>query len=136
MSKYNNSQKKDRHNVRTPTDIERKYKLGKLIQIEDYIIETGISGIWEYEKWSSGKAVCWCMTSVSASADPANVYSKNCVLPFEFLNINYYTFITTIQDTGEGSVAFRYYTTTTKSFWIGCNKPSVSCFIYVIGKWK
>lgn len=27
--------------------------------IADYIIEQGTSGIWTYEKWASGKAVCW-----------------------------------------------------------------------------
>lgn len=32
------------------------YKLGL---IADYIVEQGTSGIWTYEKWNSGKAVCW-----------------------------------------------------------------------------
>lgn len=26
---------------------------------QDYIVEKGTSGIWTYEKWNSGKAVCW-----------------------------------------------------------------------------
>ena len=25
----------------------------------DWIVEQGTSGIWTYEKWNSGKAVCW-----------------------------------------------------------------------------
>lgn len=32
------------------------YKLGL---IADYVTERGSSGIWTYEKWRSGKAVCW-----------------------------------------------------------------------------
>lgn len=32
------------------------YKLGL---IADYVVEQGTSGIWTYEKWNSGKAVCW-----------------------------------------------------------------------------
>ena len=31
----------------------------KLGLIADYIVERGTSGIWTYEKWNSGKAVCW-----------------------------------------------------------------------------
>lgn len=27
--------------------------------IADYVIEQGTSGMWTYEKWASGKAVCW-----------------------------------------------------------------------------
>ena len=32
------------------------YKLGL---IADYVVEQGTSGIWTYEKWASGKAVCF-----------------------------------------------------------------------------
>lgn len=35
---------------------ELEYKLGL---IADYVVEIGTSGIWTYEKWESGKAVCW-----------------------------------------------------------------------------
>ena len=33
-----------------------EYSLGL---IADYVVETGTSGIWTYEKWESGKSVCW-----------------------------------------------------------------------------
>lgn len=36
------------------------YKLGL---IADYVVETGTSGIWTYEKWESGKAVARCRHS-------------------------------------------------------------------------
>lgn len=29
------------------------------LPVADYIVEQGTSGIWTYEKWNSGKAVCW-----------------------------------------------------------------------------
>jgi hypothetical protein len=31
--------------------------------VDDFVIETGTSGIWTYEKWASGKAVCWGTTT-------------------------------------------------------------------------
>lgn len=37
----------------------------------DYIVERGTdeTGVWEYEKWNSGKAVCWCVYSYSGSIE-------------------------------------------------------------------
>ena len=32
-------------------------------QMVDFIIARGTSGIWTYEKWASGKAVCWGVTT-------------------------------------------------------------------------
>ena len=28
-------------------------------EVADYVVERGIDGMWTYEKWASGKAVCW-----------------------------------------------------------------------------
>ena len=36
--------------------------------ISDFVIEQGTSGIWTYEKWASGKAVCWGVTNTEAFA--------------------------------------------------------------------
>lgn len=36
-----------------------KQALYKLGLIADYVVDTGESGIWTYEKWASGKAICW-----------------------------------------------------------------------------
>ena len=55
-----------------------EYKLGL---IADYVVETGTSGIWTYEKWQSGKAECWgsqtdTISSVGVSwASPIYIYS-------------------------------------------------------------
>lgn len=38
----------------------------KVGAIDDYVIESGISGIWEYKKWHSGKRECTgCATAVN-----------------------------------------------------------------------
>lgn len=37
------------------TGAEIDEKLSKVNAIADYIVETGTSGIWTYEKWNSGK---------------------------------------------------------------------------------
>ena len=34
----------------------------------DWIVEQGTSGIWTYEKWNSGKAVCWGVETSSSTA--------------------------------------------------------------------
>lgn len=82
--------KQDRQAVRTPAALEQKYDLAStsknaaearqaaaeakraaaeaeavinaLSVPKDYIVEEGASGKWSYEKWASGKAVCWCTT--------------------------------------------------------------------------
>lgn len=33
----------------------------------DYVIESGINGIWTYQKWKSGIAKCWCNYSFTTS---------------------------------------------------------------------
>lgn len=33
----------------------------------DYIVERGVTGIWTWEKWNSGKAVCWGISSQNIS---------------------------------------------------------------------
>ena len=39
----------------------------------DYIVEQGTSGMWTYEKWASGKAVCWgAKTYTDVSCTTAN----------------------------------------------------------------
>ena len=35
------------------------------VELNDEIIEVGTSGAWDYRKWSSGIAECWCSYTVS-----------------------------------------------------------------------
>lgn len=53
--------------------------LYKFNLIADYVIEYGTDGIWEYEKWASGKAVCRGITSTSVTKWTAwgNLYEGN-----------------------------------------------------------
>lgn len=79
--------KQDRQGVRTAQELERKYEFADqthnatearraaadaqaaasearaaVAMLNDYIVSQNVSGVWHYEKWSSGKAVCWCTT--------------------------------------------------------------------------
>lgn len=36
-------------------------------KVGDYIVSRGTSGIWTYEKWNSGKAICWGRQAISKS---------------------------------------------------------------------
>ena len=124
-----------------PTKVELAEELAPIQQSitdmsVDYIVEQGNNDIWTWEKWNSGKAVCWCKTITSDSADPASIYFKQLLLPFEFTNDNYIVLITSYQSTGVGSFAFQYYKRTTTEFWVGSNDPSITANVYVIGKWK
>lgn len=38
---------------------------------QDYIVESGTSGIWTYEKWASGKAVCWGISTFNTTTNTA-----------------------------------------------------------------
>lgn len=39
----------------------------------DYVIERGANGIWTYEKWASGKAVCWAKIPYTVALGDINV---------------------------------------------------------------
>lgn len=47
---------------------------------QDYVVERGTSGIWTYEKWVSGKAVCWGCTE-TATIDYSVNSTAFCELP-------------------------------------------------------
>ncbi len=55
----------------TATDVQAAIdeELDKIdILSTDFIVEQGTDGIWAYEKWNSGKAVCWGTTSPSQTS--------------------------------------------------------------------
>lgn len=60
---------------------------------KDYIVERGTSDIWTYEKWNSGKVVCWGNVSTS----PTTVNGNNAItvnLPITFVGTDYKVDIT------------------------------------------
>ena len=58
----------DKGNENLQKQIDNNKNVGeanqKIIEgMADYIVETGTVGEWTYEKWASGKAECWCVTT-------------------------------------------------------------------------
>ena len=41
----------------------------KLLDLEDYIVETATDGIWTYRKWNSGIAECWGTETINTAFD-------------------------------------------------------------------
>jgi len=65
---------------------EAKSAVDALAKPADYIIECGVSDNWTYEKWNSGKAVCWrtvvkAVNYKSALNDSTYFTKTNIVLP-------------------------------------------------------
>jgi hypothetical protein len=60
------------HGVESPTEdtVGRIYLQSYEAEPEvDYVVETGINGIWTYQKWHSGIAHCWGTAEVTAAID-------------------------------------------------------------------
>lgn len=62
----------------------------------DYVVESGVNGIWTYQKWHSGKAMCWgtlqLITSVNESFENIALYHNNEAMsavayPFSFTDV-------------------------------------------------
>lgn len=61
----------------------------------DYIVERGVTGIWTWEKWNSGKVECWCQvdytnvkfTTAWGSLFTADTEFGGIQYPFEFIEI-------------------------------------------------
>ena len=108
----------------------------------DYIVEQGTSGRWTYEKWNSGKAVCWGIRTLPASTRP----ELNVVLPFNMADTKYVVSLTpgnnaTILTTPirECDVNRGNSVRTVNSFYVSAKCDSsygVSFDITVVGRWK
>ena len=63
--------------------------------LADFVIQQGTSGIWNYRKWKSGIAECWCRRTVSAALNNAwgSLYTSgsltalNISFPFTFAEV-------------------------------------------------
>lgn len=108
----------------------------------DYIVEQGTSGIWTYEKWNSGKAVCWGTSKLPASTTP----EVKVVLPFNMADTKYVITLTpgnnaTILTTPirECDVNRGNSVRTVNSFYVSAKCSSsymVEFGITVVGRWK
>ena len=113
----------------------------------DYIVEQGTSGIWTWEKWNSGKAVCWGNQSLTVTINEAwgNIVgspSFNVAFPFEFMAIPIVTaqilytsnncFLAATPGNASNSVSGNYTLCRATPY------EGVQCTVswYVIGNWK
>ncbi len=112
-------------------------------ELADYVVESGISGIWSYEKWASGKAVCWGNTV--ATYKDVNNLTATIEFPFEILG-EIYAQVTKIS----GMAAFNTlyattcYESTSTQIIIAANNSgsqfsasdSIALSVCVTGGWK
>lgn len=125
------------------------YKLGL---IADYVVETGTSGIWTYEKWESGKAVCWGRqqsTITSGQIWVTPIYSAQITCPnypFAFLTVP--TETASVVDSTNAAWIYKQAgqanantTTRATNYWaIKVNNfdanSTITVAYHVIGRWK
>jgi hypothetical protein len=113
----------------------------------DYIVERGVAGMWTWEKWNSGKAVCWGNQSLTVTINEAwgNIVgspSFNVAFPFEFMEIPIVTaqilytsnncFLGATPGNASNSVSGNYTLCRATPY------EGVQCTVswYVIGNWK
>lgn len=115
----------------------------------DYVVQRGTSGIWTYEKWQSGKAVCWGRTQVvtaNISYAWGNIYAQGELIspkefPFTFKDVPIVTHQPSTTDGNYWTYTGQPGTTTTHTPSIGVARATshtitASIDFYVIGKWK
>ena len=108
----------------------------------DIVIERGTSGIWTYEKWNSGKAVCWAISNLPASTTP----EIQVILPFNMIDTNYVVSLTPGHNASTLTTPIRECrlnngnsVRTVNSFYVSakCSSSySVRFNMTVIGRWK
>lgn len=112
----------------------------------DYVIESETSGVWTYEKWVNGKAVCWGTlgaenswasgTSVFGTAT-VNYSALSAAFPALFVSVP--TVFVTANDSGDGVVTSSndLSTAETCKIIVFGNKTAISSAnVYAIGRWK
>lgn len=115
--------------------------------MNDYIVERGVAGMWTWEKWESGKAVCWGNQSLTVTIAEAwgNIVSSpsfNVAFPFEFMAIPVVTAqILYSSNNCFLGVASGYASNSVSGNYTLCRATpyeGVQCTVswYVIGNWK
>lgn len=109
----------------------------------DYIVEQGTSGIWTWEKWASGKAVCW--GNVDVYYQDVNKLTTTVDFPFEIIG-DVCAQVTKIAGAGAFNTLYAttcYEATSTQIIIALCNSgvefgesDTLKLSVYVIGKWK
>ena len=109
----------------------------------DFIIEQGTTGIWTWEKWASGKAVCW--GNVDVYYQDVNKLTTTVDFPFEIIG-DIFAQVTKIAGTDAYDTLYAttcYEATSTQIIIALCNSgeefggsDTLKLSVYVIGKWK
>lgn len=120
----------------------------------DYVMSQGVSGIWQYRRWSSGIAECWIeeytVSSVDMKSDWGGLYSGIIPSPGQYPFTFLYApiVIVTFSNRGTGSTQYSFPiwctpdgTTTTCPSFQGIDPSSgtltnLKLGIYVKGTWK
>ncbi len=111
----------------------------------DYIIERGTNGIWTYEKWLSGKAVCWVRRDAEEVAFPhssGSLYYNALTLYFPFgLFAGSPSFADIKSVSGGGLITHSINALTSDSVsWYVINTTNTTqdleLMVYAVGKWQ
>lgn len=82
---------KNKHKLKIGDGITKWSELPSVGELneKDFIIESGVSGIWTYQKWDSGIARCCCRlqvnTTITSNTTASNIFQANDIAT----NINY-----------------------------------------------
>ena len=116
----------------------------------DYVVETGISGIWTYRKWKSGMAECWGHTNLTtAMQNPleggsysGNNYMGSVSYPFSFKNSAPFETVSVQSTSNLVWIAGRTKNTTSKTGTYvlvspySCASATYTIMIHVSGYWR
>lgn len=113
----------------------------------DAIVAQGTSGIWTWEKWASGKAICWAstvienvdMTNVHAAAGLYGGVAPALMYPFSFAEIPLVFAAVNNADYEYAQIVAHTTGATGNIFFTSSSQQanaSVPLKIYVVGKWK
>jgi hypothetical protein len=117
------------------------------VPMTDFIVEQGVSGIWNYRKWASGLAECWAISqndNINASKNNLNgFYYSDAIskdLPFTFKTVNYYA-VTGGSLGNMNIIRPAGYSTSKISYWVisaanNLTNISIVANLEVKGTWK
>lgn len=117
------------------------------VPMTDFIVEQGVSGIWNYRKWASGLAECWAISqndNINASKNNLNgFYYSDAIskdLPFTFKTVNYYA-VTGGSLGNMNIIRPAGYSTSKISYWVisaanNLTNVSIVANLEVKGTWK
>lgn len=128
--------------------VSLKQVLAKMLSSR-FVIDSGISGIWTYRKWSDGTAECWARTAVTTYTHTTTsgygyYTSANFALPDGLFQTVTAGFSNRAQGSGSTpsntliTVNGRELTTSNFGVWIqsaSSGSQSISISLYVIGTW-